>query len=109
MTSKEGRMNRNERESIGRLLKATHAHRKEHELTPAWRNSVMAEASRLSHAHTAKTEIERLAPRFTMAAAALSIVALMAATWTFGTLHDTLMSLYTTQALDMTSLPWTSL
>ncbi len=102
-------MNRNERNTITRLFRATHANRVKNVLPSEWRTSVMTEISQLGRAYGMKTELERLAPRFTLAAASLSIIILLVATTSLGSLPKELAEAYTAQAFDMTSLSWTSM
>ena len=70
--------------SFRELLRQVHATRREWQPTRAWRNSVMAEVA-LVHASIMAEELDRLAPRIALAAAALSVAGLLTATWA---LHD---------------------
>ncbi|MGL1861357.1 MAG: hypothetical protein OCC46_02410 [Pseudodesulfovibrio sp.] len=102
-------MNTNKRENIHRLLKTAHTQRDAKDLTPAWRNSVMAEVSRIGKAQETPSELERLAPRFTLVAAALSILLIFIATWSLGDLPSELSTAYASQVFGTTPTTWTSL
>lgn len=73
-------MIRNERNTVGRLLRAAHSTHRDPALPPHWRSSVMAELRRLDPRPALASDMERLAPRFAMAATALCCLGLIAAT-----------------------------
>ena len=72
-------MIRNERNTIGRLLRAAHSTHCDPALPPRWRSSVMAEVRMLDPRPALASDMERLAPRFAMAATALCCLGLIAA------------------------------
>lgn len=64
----------------------------------AWRDAILADMARL-HATAMDLELDRLAPRFTLAAAAVSGVSLLTAFWVLNELPGQILSAMTTQAL----------
>jgi hypothetical protein len=80
------------------LLSRSHAARPAWQPDQSWREGVMAEAARL-HASAMGMDLDRLAPRFTLAAAAVSGVSLLTAFWVLGDLSTRILSALTSQAL----------
>jgi hypothetical protein len=78
------------------LLSLIHAARPEWRPDGSWREAVLAEAARL---HAAAMDLDRLAPRFTLAAAAVSGVSLLAAFWVLSDLPTQILSVLSSQAL----------
>lgn len=97
MASKEGCMHRNERNSMQRLLSVIHSNREEECLSPQWRDSVMNEIARTGRFTANENELERLAPRFAMAAGALSLLMVFTASWTLKSLPGLIHSAYTSE------------
>jgi len=67
-------------ESFREILRQGHEARPRWQPDRAWRNRVMADVAAL-HGSAMAGELDRLAPRFTLAAAALSGVCLLATAW----------------------------
>lgn len=87
-------MNRRERNSILTLFKKSHANRARPTPSTEWRAGVMADVQRIAVEERAANDWERAAPRFTMAAAALSAILLVVATWSLGSLPQELYAEY---------------
>ena len=80
------------------LLTQIHAARPGWQPDPSWRNAVLDEAARLHDSAMALT-LDRLAPRFTLAAAAVSGVSLLAAFWVLSDLSTRILTVLSSQAL----------
>ncbi|XXJ20901.1 hypothetical protein ACR42D_15455 [Desulfovibrio caledoniensis] len=78
------------------LLSLIHAARPDWRPDRSWRDAVLAEAARL---HATAMDLDRLAPRFTLAAAAVSGVSLLAAFWVLNDLSTRILSVLSSQAL----------
>jgi hypothetical protein len=102
-------MIRNERNTVRRLLQAAHSATRDTVLPPAWGAAVMADICRLEPRRTVVSELERLAPRFTAAAAALCCIGLIAATWSLSTLPGQVYMAYAARAYTLPSFPWASM
>ena len=99
-------MTRTKRETIHALFRAVHANRDVAPLPAAWRRGVMNAIIR----EDAQDEpLLRLAPRFTLAAAAVSAIGLVAGSWTIPQLVGDVGGAYTSLLLDMASSAWTLL
>ena len=96
------------RENMFDLLRAAHRDRETPVLSPNWRASVMADVSR-SGPPAMGGELERLAPRFTLTAAAVLLVAAMAGSWALGTLPGDIRAAYASRELTVVSQPWHNL
>jgi hypothetical protein len=82
------------------LLSRIHAARPDWQPDQSWRDAVLKEAARLhASAMTPDLDLNRLAPRFTLAAAALSGVSLLTACWVLNDLTAQILSVLTSQAL----------
>ncbi|MEF2230742.1 MAG: hypothetical protein V3571_07425 [Pseudodesulfovibrio sp.] len=101
-------MRRKGRESIHHLLQAAHRDRETPALSESWRASVMADVSRIGPAGAA-SELERLAPRFALTAAAVLLTAAVAGSWALGTLPGDLTAAYSTRELSVVSQSWFTL
>jgi len=94
------------RETLNNLLRTAHRDRETPTLPRNWRASVMADVSRLGQAGLAG-ELERLAPRFALTAAAVLITFAVAGSWVLGTLPGDIRAAYsTTEFYVVTSQPW---
>jgi len=78
------------------LLSRIHAARPGWRPDQSWRDAVLAEAVRL---HASVMDLERVAPRFTLAAAAVSLVSLLTAIWVLKGLPTQILSVLSCQAL----------
>lgn len=90
-------MHRNERNRFIRLLGAIHSTTDTPELSSAWRDDVMNEIARSGRFTAAQPDWERLAPRFTMAAATLSVIMAITAGWSLNTLPTMLYQAYASE------------
>jgi hypothetical protein len=79
------------------LLSMIHAARPDWRPDPSWRDAVLNEALRLRL--PVSGDLDRLAPRFTLAAAAVSGVSLLTAVWSLKDLSTQILSVITSQAL----------
>lgn len=102
-------MNRNESTTIKQLLGAIHSRREPRLPSPAWRRSVMSEIGSAASFDTPETDFERLAPRFTLAAATLSLLLMATASWTLHSLPGQIYSAYTSQMLTFIPTALTSM
>lgn len=82
-------MQRNTKTPIQRLLASIHANQMPAPLSPDWREEVMNRIARMPPANPAP-DWERLAPRFTLAAATLSVLLLVTATVGLASLPEAL-------------------
>ncbi|EGB14741.1 hypothetical protein DND132_1534 [Pseudodesulfovibrio mercurii] len=80
------------------LLRRAHAARPAWQPDRSWRDAVLLDAARL-HASAMNLDLDRLAPRFTVAAAAVSGVSLLTAFWVLRDLSGQILSALTSQAL----------
>ncbi|MGE4421909.1 MAG: hypothetical protein AB7D39_06400 [Pseudodesulfovibrio sp.] len=84
------------------LLTRIHEARPDWQPDQSWRDAVLGEAARL-HASAMNLDfdlnLDRLAPRFTLAAAAVSGVSLATAFWVLNDLTAQILSVLTSQAL----------
>ena len=96
------------RENLLHLLRAAHRERQTPALPGGWRTSVMADVARIGRS-AAGSELERLAPRFALTAAAVLIVAAAAGSWALGTLQSDIRAAYSNRALIVVSQPWYNL
>jgi len=96
------------RETIHHLLQAAHRDRETPALPEGWRASVMADISRIGPARI-RSELERLAPRFALTAAAVMLTAAVAGSWALGTLPSDLTAAYSSQELSVVSQSWLTL
>lgn len=87
-------MFRNEGTTIQRLLSAIHSTKEPRELAPAWQNEVMTEIARTGRHDTGTAALERLAPRFALAALAMSVIALTTGAWTLADLPGEMFTAY---------------
>jgi hypothetical protein len=78
------------------LLSRIHAVRPGWRPDQAWRDALLVEAARL---HASAMDLDRLAPRFTLAAAAVSGVSLLTAFWVLRDLSTQILSVLSSQAL----------
>jgi len=101
-------MNRNERNSLHTIFKAVHASKGSRTPSSQWRRNVMADIASMD---TLEKEdlLSLFAPRFTLAATAVSAIALMAGIWAMPGLIDEIQAAYSSQLLDSTSTFWTLL
>lgn len=82
------------------LLSGIHASRPGWRPDQAWRDAVLSEAARLhASAMSPDLNLDRLAPRFTLAAAAVSGISLATAFWVLNDLTAQILSVLTSQAL----------
>lgn len=99
-------MTRTKRNTIHTLFKATHANRDIPSLSATWRQGVM---DTIIQDASLDAPMARLAPRFTMAAAAISAIGLVAGFWAIPELTTQVGSAYTSQLLDLASSAWSLL
>ncbi|AMK10762.1 MAG: hypothetical protein AB7E51_10585 [Pseudodesulfovibrio sp.] len=85
-------------ESFREILRQGHEARPRWRPDQAWRDRVMADVAAL-HGSAMAGELDRLAPRFTLAAAALSGVCLLASAWVLRDLSIQIMVSLSSQAL----------
>lgn len=80
------------------LLRQAHAARPAWHPTPAWRRSVMDTITG-ERPERFSQELDRLAPRFALAAAAITLACALAAVWMLGDLPDKLSIAFLNQIL----------
>ncbi|WP_319583482.1 hypothetical protein [uncultured Pseudodesulfovibrio sp.] len=80
------------------LLTEIHTARPGWQPDQRWRDAVLDETARL-HASAMAQALDRLAPRFTLAAAAVSGVSLLTSFWVLSDLSTRILSALTSQAL----------
>jgi len=88
---------------IHALFRAIHASRNIPPLPAAWRWGIMDQVLR---ARGPEDTLARLAPRFTLAAMALSAIGLAAGSWSIHQLAGDMGSAYAALFLDLTSSAW---
>ncbi|MCJ2163627.1 MULTISPECIES: hypothetical protein [unclassified Pseudodesulfovibrio] len=88
------------RTSFRKLLQHIHANRSGWQPTRTWRQAVMEDVARI-HASVMAVELDRLAPRFTFAAAVISVASLLAATWSLNDLPGQLFAVLSSHALQL--------
>ncbi|WP_338668050.1 hypothetical protein [Pseudodesulfovibrio methanolicus] len=82
------------------LLSGIHASRPGWQPDQTWRDAVLGEAARLhASAMSPGLNLDRLAPRFTLAAAAVSGISLLTAFWILDDLTTQILTVLTSQAL----------
>ncbi|MDD3312898.1 hypothetical protein [Pseudodesulfovibrio sp.] len=97
------------RETLNNLLRTAHRDRETPTLPRDWHDSVMADVSRLGPAGTVG-ELERLAPRFALTAAAVLVTFALAGYWALGTLPGDIRAAYSTSEFSVVmSQPWQNL
>lgn len=96
-------------QSVHSLLKTAHANKQSRTLGKDWRSSVMADVRKQDISSTRISEWERVAPRFTYAATALSIALLITATLVFNGLSGTIDSALYQQAFSSMTVSINSL
>lgn len=100
-------MKHEKQRTIRRFLTTAHRSTPQPQLSARWRASVM---DAVSHEPIGRpTDFERLAPKFTLAATAASLILIVVAAWSLNGLSDTLYTLYASQTLDIPSNLWTSM
>ncbi|WP_207264432.1 hypothetical protein [Desulfovibrio sp. Huiquan2017] len=85
-------------ETFHTLLCRVHAARPAWRPDQSWHDAVLRDGARL-HASAMKVNLDRLAPRFTLAAAAVSGVSLLTAFWVLHDLPSQILSVLSSQAL----------
>ncbi|QGY40523.1 hypothetical protein GM415_10430 [Pseudodesulfovibrio cashew] len=100
-------MHRNERTPFFRLLGAIHAQRRVPRLSTAWQDAVIREIS--ASYRPPVSELLRLAPRFTYAAATLAVVCAVAAGPVLNGLSNELHSLYANHVYALNPLSFLNL
>jgi len=97
------------RETLNNLLRMAHRDRETPTLPRNWRASVMADVAQLGPAGIAG-ELERLAPRFALTAAAVLLTFALAGSWALGTLPADIRAAYSTTEFSVVmSQPWQNL
>lgn len=85
-------------ETFHTLLRRAHAARPAWRPDQAWRDAVLDDAARL-HASAMNADLDRLVPRLTLAATAVSGVSLLTAAWVLRDLSAQILAALTCQAL----------
>lgn len=102
-------MHRNERTSFIKLLGAIHARKETPALSSAWREDVMNEIARTGWSRVRESDWERLAPRFSLAAAALSAVMIVTTGGSLISLPDLISQAYSYDLFNIVPMTMSSL